>query len=98
MAELDESLIALGMIETKGIVGAIEAADAMIDAMLSATSREAFVSAVRALDRVLISGDYVVPLFHAPGTWIAHWRRVAGPPTSPLLGESFDTWWASGPK
>src|SRR6266850_8276227 len=32
MAEPDESLIALGMIETKGIVGAIEAADAMCKA------------------------------------------------------------------
>ena len=32
MAEQDESLIALGMIETRGIVGAIEAADAMCKA------------------------------------------------------------------
>jgi len=32
MAEVDESLIALGMIETKGMVGAIEAADAMCKA------------------------------------------------------------------
>jgi ethanolamine utilization protein EutM len=32
MAEIDDSLIALGMIETKGMVGAIEAADAMCKA------------------------------------------------------------------
>ena len=32
MAELGEDLIALGMIETKGIVGAVEAADAMCKA------------------------------------------------------------------
>ena len=32
MAEMDENLIALGMIETKGMVGAIEAADAMCKA------------------------------------------------------------------
>ncbi len=32
MAELDESLIALGLIETRGMVGAIEAADAMCKA------------------------------------------------------------------
>jgi len=32
MAEMDDSLIALGMVETKGIVGAIEAADAMCKA------------------------------------------------------------------
>jgi ethanolamine utilization protein EutM len=32
MSELDDSLIALGLIETKGMVGAIEAADAMCKA------------------------------------------------------------------
>jgi len=32
MAEIDENLIALGLIETKGMVGAIEAADAMCKA------------------------------------------------------------------
>jgi len=32
MAEVDDGLIALGMIETKGIVGAVEAADAMCKA------------------------------------------------------------------
>ncbi len=32
MAEVDDSLIALGLIETKGMVGAIEAADAMCKA------------------------------------------------------------------
>ncbi len=32
MAEIDDSLIALGLIETKGIVGAVEAADAMCKA------------------------------------------------------------------
>jgi len=32
MAEVDQSLIALGLIETRGMVGAIEAADAMCKA------------------------------------------------------------------
>jgi len=32
MVEIDENLIALGLIETKGMVGAIEAADAMCKA------------------------------------------------------------------
>ena len=32
MAEVDESLIALGLIETKGMIGAVEAADAMCKA------------------------------------------------------------------
>ena len=49
------------------------AADAMIAAMLRARERADFVAAVRALDRVLISGCYVVPLFYLPGQWVARW-------------------------
>ena len=72
------------------------AADAMIGAMLSATSREGFVSAVRALDRVLRSGDYVIPLYHVPKMWIAHARRLKYPPQVPLAGLTTDTWWVEG--
>ena len=43
----------------------------MIDAMLAANTETDFVSAVRALDRVLLSGDYVVPLFYTPRQWVA---------------------------
>ena len=38
----------------------------MIEALLKAEDRDGFVSAVRALDRLLLSGDYVIPLFHLP--------------------------------
>lgn len=69
------------------------AADAMIAAMLAAESNEDFVSAVRALDRVLLSGRYVIPLFHAPAQWIASWQRLAHPENIPLFGFNLDTWW-----
>jgi len=70
-----------------------EAVDAMIDAMLAAKSREDFVSAVRALDRVLMSGHYVIPLFHLPKLWVAHWRTLQHPDTVPFAGVDIDTWW-----
>ena len=70
------------------------AADAMIGALLRAERREDFVSAVRALDRVLLSGDYVVPLFHVPGQWIAWRTRVTFPQVPRLTGNDFDTWWS----
>jgi len=73
------------------------AADAMIAAMLAAESEEDFVSAVRALDRVLISGHYVIPLFHPPVQWIASWSRLAHPSRIPLFGFNLDTWWAKAP-
>lgn len=68
--------------------------DAMIDAMLQARSREHFEDAVRALDRLLISGGYVIPLFHRPAIWTAHWSRVERPSVLPNSGIDLDTWWA----
>jgi peptide/nickel transport system substrate-binding protein len=69
------------------------AADAMIDAMLAARSHEDFVAAVRAFDRVLISGYYVVPLFHPPEQWVAYWAKLDHPPKTPLYGVQIDSWW-----
>ena len=76
--------------------------DAMIEAVLKAGDRESFVSAVRALDRVLLSGDYVIPLFHLPRQWVAHWSDLKRPDATPLYGYQIDTWWieptASAPR
>ncbi|WP_083567238.1 extracellular solute-binding protein [Hyphomicrobium sp. CS1GBMeth3] len=69
------------------------AADAMIAAMLAAKGNEEFISAVRALDRVLLSGHYVVPLFHSPAQWVASWKDLAHPGATPLFGFNLDTWW-----
>lgn len=72
------------------------AADAMISALLRAKERDKFVSAVRALDRVLISGAYVVPLFHLPEQWVAHWQHLHHPEVTSLDGYLLDTWWIEG--
>lgn len=76
------------------------AADAMIAAMLAAGSAEDFNSAVRALDRVVRSGDYVIPLFHLPRLWIAHWAHISPPAVTHLTNAGFelDTWYATRPQ
>jgi peptide/nickel transport system substrate-binding protein len=78
------------------------AADAMIDALLAARSRDDFVTAVRALDRVLLSGFYIVPLFHAPFQWIAASTALERPEKLPAYGSptvdaTLDTWWRKTP-
>jgi peptide/nickel transport system substrate-binding protein len=78
------------------------AVDAMITAMLAATSREDFVAAVRAFDRLLLSGFYIVPLFHASDQWFAHAAGLARPANNarfaaPLFGGTLDTWWRTPP-
>jgi peptide/nickel transport system substrate-binding protein len=69
------------------------AVDAMIAALLKAEARADFVAAVRALDRVLISGFYVIPLFYPPAQWIARWTTVGRPATTSLYGYLPETWW-----
>jgi peptide/nickel transport system substrate-binding protein len=69
------------------------AVDAMIAALLKAEDRGDFVAAVRALDRVLISGFYVIPLFYLPAQWVARWTTVGRPATTSLYGYLPETWW-----
>ena len=73
------------------------AIDAMIAAILEARNRPAFVSAVRALDRVLISGFYAIPLFNVPEQWIARWNRIERPSATALNGYLPETWWQKEP-
>jgi peptide/nickel transport system substrate-binding protein len=70
-----------------------KAVDAMIAAMLSATTREDFVAATRALDRVLLSGFYVIPLYYPPVQWVARWTKVDHPQRTSLYGYLPETWW-----
>ncbi|MGN6548898.1 MAG: extracellular solute-binding protein [Pararhizobium sp.] len=69
------------------------AIDAMIKAMLAARSTKEFRDAVRALDRVLVSGYYVVPLYHVDAQWVAHWKHLQRPETTPLYGYQLPTGW-----
>lgn len=69
------------------------AVDAMIDALLSAKNRQDFVSSVRALDRVLINGAYVIPLYHSQNQWIAKWNQIQCPEKSSLYGHRIETCW-----
>jgi len=69
------------------------AVDAAIKAMLDATTREDFVAAVRAEDRLLVSGFYMVPFFDAGGQWVARWKHIGRPEAQPLPGFEATTLW-----
>ncbi|MBC7283392.1 extracellular solute-binding protein [Hoeflea sp.] len=72
------------------------AIDATIETMLNSRTADDFRSSVRAFDRVLLSGHYVIPTFHLSKAWVAHRSRIAapdGPP--PLYGYYLPAWWDS---
>jgi peptide/nickel transport system substrate-binding protein len=79
---------------TRNYMGARDSAiDALIAAMLEARERPAFVSAVRALDRILMSGSYAIPVFNMQEQWIARWNRIERPVATALTGYLPETWW-----
>jgi peptide/nickel transport system substrate-binding protein len=69
------------------------AIDAAIAAMLKARGHDDFVTAVRVLDRLLISGQYVVPLFHVPEQWVARRTFIGRPSVTAVSGFLPETWW-----
>ncbi len=78
------------------------AIDGLISEMLAARSHEDFTATVRAYDRVLLSGFYVIPLFHASEQWFAYSAKLAHPSQTPryaphLFGFTLDAWWRAAP-
>ncbi|MBO9397178.1 ABC transporter substrate-binding protein [Shimia sp. R9_2] len=73
------------------------AIDAMITEMLTATSQEDFVAATRALDRVLSTGRYVIPIWTYAVGRVAHNKNLHFPETLPIYGDGVDwlpgVWW-----
>lgn len=73
------------------------AADAMIARILTSDRKEDFVAATRALDRVLTTGRYVIPLSYFDVSRIAHRRELQHSKRVPVYGDWIgflpDVWW-----
>jgi len=69
--------------------------DALIERVVFAKDREELVAATKALDRVLLHRNYVVPQFRSGETWTARWDRLSRPATLPTYGGSGfpSIWW-----
>jgi peptide/nickel transport system substrate-binding protein len=70
-----------------------QAVDAAIDALTAANSREELVAAARALDRLLLSGYYVLPLYHQAADRVAWWVDLNHPDRHALTGYRLEAWW-----
>ncbi|MCY3879884.1 MAG: extracellular solute-binding protein [Rhodobacteraceae bacterium] len=73
------------------------AVESMIDEMLAARSKEDFIAAVRALDRLLTTGRYVIPVWYSDHSRIAHRKELKFPDKLPIYGDWIgfqpDVWW-----
>ncbi len=77
------------------LIGIKDAAiDRLIDKVIFAKDREELVAATRALDRVLLWHDFVVPQWFSPLVRIAYWDRYGQPKVLPGLTPGFlQVWW-----
>ncbi len=71
--------------------------DAMLSNLLAARTSENFIAAIRALDRMLLSGYYLIPLYYAPERWVAHASKLVQPEKQPKFELAPDTWWTKAP-
>lgn len=73
--------------------------DALIAQIIKAPDRETLVATVKALDRVLLWGWYVIPQWHLSSYRVAYWNRFSHPAVAQKHGLGFlDTWWVDAAK
>ena len=72
--------------------------DSLIETLIGAKTREELTTAIHALDRVLLWGHYVIPLYHSNTDRIAYWNFLEFPDTVPLYGIVIESWWANSEK
>jgi microcin C transport system substrate-binding protein len=84
---------------TRNIIGIkSQAVDDLIEKIIYADSREALVTAARALDRVLQWGHYQVPQWYLGQIWVAHWDMFGKPEKPSKYGYSLEYWWVDPAK
>ena len=76
--------------------------DALIEAIILAPNRTELIAATRALDRVLLYGEYLVPNWYIAVHRVAYWDRFGRPEKLPLYYEAESlmrmTWWQQRPR
>ena len=72
--------------------------DELIEKVIAAPDRKALVASVKALDRVLQWGHWVIPHWHAKYDRVAYWDKFGRPRITPIQGNQFLAWWVDPKK
>lgn len=74
------------------------AIDSLIEHVLAAPTMTELVASSRALDRALLWGHYLIPLWYSPSFQIVHRNNFGHPTVKTLYNFNFGTWWVEPPK
>lgn len=70
-------------------------ADKLISRLIAARDKDEYRESVRALDRVLLNGHYLIPQWYSPFQRVAYWPdKLERPQTELKTGFDIFTWWA----
>ena len=83
---------------TRNLMGVKSPAiDKLLDKIMKSKSIEELQSITRAMDRILMAGRYVIPIYHNGPSRIAHKSEFKYPKNTPLYGDRIgffpDVWW-----
>ncbi len=67
--------------------------DHVVELIKTATTQSELRTATRVLDRLLLSGQYVIPLYHRNAVWAYHHASITFPKILPDRGLSTDLWY-----
>jgi microcin C transport system substrate-binding protein len=67
--------------------------DELVEMVIDAPDREELVARTRALDRVLLWNDYMIPQWHSQTFRVAYWDKLGRPPRNPKYQLAWDSWW-----
>jgi microcin C transport system substrate-binding protein len=83
---------------SRNVIGICDPAiEKLIERVIFADNRDELVATVKALDRVLLHGHYVVPQWYLATTRVAYWSRLQRPERMPPYSIGFpDIWWHEG--
>lgn len=74
------------------------AVDALIEKIIFPADRAEQIAAAKAMDRVLLAHDYVIPLYYGRTARYAFWDKFEHPPELPTYSTGFPSiWWAKAP-
>jgi len=85
-----------GSANTMGVCDPV--VDALVGDVLAARNRQELIVATRALDRVLLYGNYIVPQWHSDAVHIAYWDRFGRPSEPVRTGVDITSWWVDAAK
>ena len=72
--------------------------DALVGGVIAAPDRKSLVTRTKALDRVLLWNQFVVPNWYIDSDRIAYWDKFGKPAVVPKDGVQIDAWWSDPAK